>query len=314
MSKLKCKAMTIDGKDIGTWGLTLSEGSLSEWLKLPKRKTADYNNWAESDGIEPDLSTVEWEETKIGLQFILQGSTMQEYAQNYRSLLSALSDKGVREISAYGLTRKLRMDQCTAYDRGNTYLEQGKGMGSIAVSLYEEEPEIYESIPDNGISLRGYYAINGYDLADFGIGGECEDEEILRYPGMKTPFTDGNEYDLSTMVTKHKDVKLSFWWMAETMDDFIRNRMALLWQLSRTGTLDLYIKSVGGTVAAYYTECTSFEASIYAGGRVGARMTLSFTIPVVSWVDAGGTSMYRVLLDNDLGLLADENGNVIVFN
>ena len=43
-------------------------------------------------------------------------------------------------------------------------------------------------------------------------------------------------------------------------------------------------------------------------------MTLSFTIPVVSWVDAGGTSMYRVLLDNDLGLLADENGNVIVFN
>ena len=274
MSKLKCKAMTIDGKDIGTWGLTLSEGSLSEWLKLPKRKTSDYNNWAESDGIEPDLSTVEWEETKIGLQFILQGSTMQEYAQNYRSLLSALSDKGAREISAYGMTRKLRMDQCTAYDRGNTYLEQGKGMGSIAVSLYEEEPEIYESIPDNGISLRGYYAINGYDLADFGIGGECEDEEILRYPGMKTPFTDGNEYDLSTMVTKHKDVKLSFWWMAETMD----------------------------------------EASIYAGGRVGARMTLSFTIPVVSWVDAGGTSMYRVLLDNDLGLLADENGNVIVFN
>ena len=306
--------MTIDGKDIKTWGLTLADGSLSDWLKLPKRKTVSYNNWAESDGIEPDLSTVEWDETKIGLKFIVKGQTMQDYAANYRALLATLSDKGAREISAYGLTRNLRMDQGSAYDRGNTYRDYGKGVGTVSVTFYEETPDIYESIPEGGISLRGLYSINGYDLADFGIGSESDDEEILRYPGMKQPFTDGSSYDLSTMVTKHKEIKIQLWWLAGSMDEFLHNRMALLWQLSRTGTIDLYIKSVGGTVQAYYTDCTSFSANIYAGGRVGASMTLSFTIPVISWVDAGGTTMYRVLLDNDLGLLGDENGNVIVFN
>ncbi|MCS2917495.1 hypothetical protein NXW71_03620 [Parabacteroides merdae] len=48
--------------------------------------------------------------------------------------------------------------------------------------------------------------------------------------------------------------------------------------------------------------------------RIGARFTISVVAPVVSWIDAGGDVRYRVLKDPDLGLLADEQGRIIVFN
>ena len=49
--------MTIDGKDVYTeWGCKLLEGSFDDLLKYPKRKAVKYDNWAEADGIDPDLS------------------------------------------------------------------------------------------------------------------------------------------------------------------------------------------------------------------------------------------------------------------
>lgn len=51
-----------------------------------------------------------------------------------------------------------------------------------------------------------------------------------------------------------------------------------------------------------------------AGNRIGARFTISVVAPVVSWIDAGGDVRYCVLKDPDLGLLADEQGRIIVFN
>lgn len=305
--------MTIDGRNISDWGLRVADGTLSEWLKLPKRKTVSYNNWAESDGIEPDLSVVEWEETSFKLSFILMGSTPAEYMTRFRAFIAFLSDKGSREVSYMGITRTLRYDQGNSYD-GTPLFEMRKAFSLISLTMKEEKPEIVEERPTGTINLRGQYAINGIDLSEFGLGGEHRDEDLWKYPGMKTPFTDGKAYDLSTVTTKHKEIKLSLWWICDSVESFLKNRMALLWQLSRPGTLSLYADSIGGSTSAYYTGCGSFSADMYAGGRVAATLSLGLTIPVVEWIDAGGTVRYMVLRDADFGLLADENDNIVVFD
>lgn len=305
--------MTIDGRHISEWGLRVADGTLSEWFKLPKRKTVVYNNWAESDGIEPDLSIVEWEETSFKLSFILVGSTPAEYMTRFRAFIAFLSDKGSREVSYMGITRTLRYDQGNSYD-GTPLFEMRKAFSLISLTMKEDEPSIIEATPTGTMNLRGQYAINGIDLSEFGLGGEQQDEELWKYPGMKTPFSDGKSYDLSTVTTKHKEIKLSLWWICDSVESFLRNRMALLWQLSRPGTLSLYADSIGGYTSAYYTGCNSFSADLYSGGRIAATLSISFTVPVVEWIDAGGTIRYRVLMDNELGLIADENGKVIVFN
>lgn len=305
--------MTIDGRNISDWGLRVADGTLSEWFKLPKRKTVVYNNWAESDGIEPDLSIVEWEETSFKLSFILSGANSTEYMSRFRSFLSFLSDKGSREVSYMGITRTLRYDQGNSYN-GTPMIEQRRVWAILSLTMKEEKPSIAEETPTGTMNLRRQYAINGIDLSEFGLGGEQQDEDLMKYPGMKTPFTDGNTYDLSTVKTKHKEIKLSLWWICASVGEFAQNRMALLWQLSRPGTLNLYADSIGGYTSAYYTGCNSFSADIYSSGRIAATLSLSFTVPVVEWIDDGGTIRYRVLMDNELGLIADENGKVIVFN
>ena len=85
--------MTIDGRHISEWGLRVADGTLSEWFKLPKRKTVAYNDWAESDGIEPDRSIVEWEETSFQLSFIRMGSTPAEDMTRFRAFIALLRDK-----------------------------------------------------------------------------------------------------------------------------------------------------------------------------------------------------------------------------
>lgn len=305
--------MTIDGRHISEWGLRVADGCLSEWFKLPKRKAVSYNNWAESDGIEPDLSVVEWEETSYKLSFILMGSTPAEYMTRFRAFIAFLSDKGSREISYMGITRTLRYDQGNSYD-GTPLFEMRKAFSLISLTMKEEKPEIMEERPMGTMNLRGQYAINGIDLSEFGLGGEQRDDDLWKYPGMKTPFTDGKAYDLSTVTTKHKEIKLSLWWICDSVESFLKNRMALLWQLSRPGTLSLYADSIGGNTSAYYTGCGSFSANMYAGGRVAATLSLGLTIPVVEWIDAGGTMRYMVLMDADFGLLTDENDNIVVFD
>lgn len=305
--------MTIDGRNISEWGLMVADGTLSEWLKLPKRKSVAYNNWAESDGIEPDLTRVEWEETSIKLSFILSGQNPSEYMSRFRSFLAFISDKGSREISYMGITRTLRYDQGNGYN-GTPLLEQRKAWSILSLTMKERKPEIIEKYPYSGMSLLGQYAINGIDLSEFGMGSEQNDEELMKYPGMKTPFYDGNKYDLSTVTTKHKEIKLSLWWICASMGEFVHNRMALLWQLSRPGTLNLYAESMRGSTYAYYTGCGSFSATTYSSGRVAARLSMSFTVPTVEWVESGGLIKYRVLMDRELGILADENGSIIVFN
>lgn len=305
--------MTIDGRHISEWGLRVEDGTLSEWFKLPKRKTVVYNNWAESDGIEPDLSIVEWEETSFKLSFIMSGANPTEYMTRFRTFISFLSDKGTREVSYMGITRTLRYDQGNSYD-GTPLFEMRKAFSLISLTMKEEKPEIVEERPTGTMNLRGQYAINGIDLSEFGLGGEQRDDDLWKYPGMKTPFSDGKAYDLSMVTTKHKEIKLSLWWICDSVESFLKNRMALLWQLSRPGTLSLYADSIGGNTSAYYTGCGSFSANMYAGGRVAATLSLGLTIPVVEWIDAGGTMRYMVLMDADFGLLTDENDNIVVFD
>ena len=304
--------MTIDGRHISEWGLRVAEGCLSDWFKLPRRKSVSYNNWAESHGIDPDLSVVEWEETSIKLSFIMSGDNPSLYMGRFRSLIKVLTEKGSRVISYLGITRTLYYDQGNGYE-GTPIIEQRGAWAVLSLTMKEEEPEIVKASPTYAMNPKGQYAINGIDLAGFGIGGEQEDEDLWKYPGMKTPFTDGETYDLSAYISKHKEIRLSLWWVCKNTGLFVQNRKALLWQLSRPNALSLYAKSIGGSTYAYYTGCSSFEANMY-GNKVGVRMTMVFTVPIVEWIEAGGIVKYKVLMDSELGLLADENGNLVVFN
>lgn len=307
--------MTIDGKDIfKEWGCKLLEGSFDTLLKYPKRTTVKYNNWAEADGIDPDLSVVEFEPKTVKLNFLMRADTLELFWSRYRKFIADLSAPGYREFDLIpGMTSRLRFNAGASYDKFVPF-NVGENLSSFELSFTEDNHAIYPAAPAGGINLRGWYAINGVDFADFGIGSDDTQEDILKYPAIKTPFTDGRAIDLSTVKTQHREIKLSLWMLGGSVEEFLNNYRAFFTQITGVGNQELYIKSLDGIIQVYYTDCPSFSVEIWQENQIGVRFTISFVAPVVSWVDAGGDVRYRVLKDPDLGLLADEQGRIIVFN
>lgn len=307
--------MTIDGKNIYTeWGCTLLEGSFDDLLKYPKRKAVTFRNWAEADGIDPDLSVVEFEPRKIKLSFLMEAYGETEFWQRYRKLTADLSAPGYRSFDLIqGMTNSLR------YDAGSTYdfnpLTTEKNVSSFDLSFIEDNHAIIPTVsPFGGINLRGQFSINGIDFGEFGIGCDDSLDTILKSPDTKDPFSDGRTVDLSTVKLKHREIKLSLWMMAGSVEEFLNNYRAFFTQLTGAGTQDLYIKTIDGVVQVYYSDCPSYKVEIWQDDSIMTRFTITLVAPVMSWVDAGGDLRYRVLKDKDLGVLADENGKVIVFN
>lgn len=306
--------MTIDGKNIKIYGCTLLEGSLDDLLKYPKRKAVKSNNWAEADGIDPDLSEVSFEPKTVKLSFLMEAGTLESFWLQYRKLVADLSAPGYRAFDLIaGMTNRYRFSAGASYGLPIPFNE-GKNLSSFDLNFIEDTHAIFPATPFGGIALRGQYEINGIDFGVFGIGSDDEQEDILKYPALKAPFTDGQTVDLSTIKTQHKEIKLSLWMLAGSVEEFLNNYRAFFTQLTGTGTQALYINSLGGIVQVYYSDCPTFSVEIWDDTQIGVRFTVSLVAPVVSWVDAGGDIRYRVVKDSGLGVLADEQGRIIAFN
>lgn len=307
--------MTIDGKNIYTaYGCTLLEGSLDTLLKYPKRKAVKYNNWAESNGIDPDLSVVEFEPRTIKLSFLMESDGEEEFWRRYNKLATDLSAPGYREISVIeGMIHHVRLNAGASYSLP-VPLNLGKNYSSFDLNFIEDTFTTVLAYPAGGISLQGQFAINGFDFGRFGIGCDDELDDILKTPSLKEPFSDGRNVDLSTIRLQHKTIKLSLWMLAGSVGEFLNNYHAFFSQLSGAGLQELYINVLGSTIQVYYTDCPSLAVEVWGESRIAVRFSLSLTAPVVTWVDAGGITRYRVLKDKEFGILADEEGRIITFN
>lgn len=307
--------MTIDGKNIYTeWGCTVLEGSFDDLLKYPKRKAVNYRNWAEADGIDPDLTVVEFEPRTVKLSFLMEAAGEAEFWGRYNKLTSDLSSPGYREMNLIeGMTQRMRLSGGTRYELPMP-LNAGKNLSTFDLNFIEDNYTTVSAYPAGGINLRGQLSINGYDFGEFGIGSDDDLNDILKTPALKSPFTDGCNVDLSTIKVQHKTIKLSLWMLAGGLSEFQNNHRAFFTQLTGTGLQDLYINVLGSTVQAYYSDCSNYKVEIWREDQIATRFTISLVVPVVSWVDSGGIRRYRVLRDKNLGLLADEQGRIIVFN
>ncbi len=305
--------MTIDGKNLlSTWGITLLDGSFGNLFKYPKRKTVQYSNYAERDGITPDLRKIEYEPKNVTLDFMMKHSSVDEFWDKYSRFFTEMTTVGYRSMDLEnGLIHTLRYDKTSRYESPRLF-NAGPSATSFALNFIEDKNAIPQiESPTGGINLRGSYEINGMDFGLFGVHPDGEIGEMLKYPNIKTPFTNGREYDLETRRLMHKEITIPLWMVAESKDEFITNYSAFFQQFNKPGKQSLYINEIGGVTYAYYTDCPSYTISW--GGRIGAKFSISFVVPVVTWLD-GTTTILTVLQDPDLGILSNEEGKILTLN
>lgn len=306
--------MTIDGKDIRTmWDMILLKDSFNSLLQYPKRKAVRYTNYAEVDGIHPDLRKFETESRQVSLVFMIKHASEAEFYDKYEDFFNTINDSGYHTFDPdNGLIYKLRYDKTQSF-KPIGLCNAGEGSTSFTISFMEDATAIDGQIgaPSGGIPLKGWYSIDGVDFGDFGVHPDGEIGEILKYPDAKEPFTDGEDYDLSVRRLKHKEVKISAWMRADSKAEFMQNYQAFYNAFAKPGRLSFYMKEINATTYCYYMECTAFN--VRWGDKPGAFFSITLCIPVVTWME-GVTSFLTVLKDPVLGLLANEQGKVITFN
>ena len=139
---------------------------------------------------------------------------------------------------------------------------------------------------------------------------ESGTDDLLKYPSVKTPFTDGLNVDLTTVCTKHKEVTLKLTLTAHSPTMFWQNHAALFHQLADPGMQTLTAYNI--EIPFYYTDCTAATVEEWTDNRIVVTMSIRITIPVVTWVDAGGNTQMAVLVDEDHGILTDEDGTILI--
>lgn len=155
----------IDGKDVAeTYGAYIAEGGFSSLLSYPPFKPVPCNDWAEEDGLEVDLSRVEFATREVQLRFVFNDDGF-----GYLDLCNDLRSRLTHGFVTKNLGRSwnLRLKEC-----GNIENVGTERVFSAAFSFYEDKPRKIER-PQPPTSLvancnDGYY-LDGVPLTKYGL-------------------------------------------------------------------------------------------------------------------------------------------------
>ncbi|MDR1582895.1 MAG: hypothetical protein LBS55_06485 [Prevotellaceae bacterium] len=278
--------ITIDGKDIKQeYGCTLLTGSFDSLFRYPGRKSVAYNNWAESDGIEPDLSDVLFEPRKIQLKFLQKSEGIGMFWTLYQRLFSDMSAPGFRTLNIENMTEySIRLSAAPEYSIPAPF-NQNANHTVFTLDFTDDTTGITEgnNLPSGNRAPLGLYEINGRDFGLYGIGSDETQGNIVRYPSVKTPFTDGRTVFPDTVKTSHSEIRLPLWMAAGSKEEFINNHRAFFSEISKTGVQSFHAGVLGLDVPVYYTDCTEFRVEKWSDNAVFARFTIVMVIPVITF-------------------------------
>ena len=275
---------TIDGNSLSSWDIGVLAGSYDSLFKYPKRKAVKFTNYAERDGITPDLRKFETEARAVSINFIMKHNSESEFHARYASFFNLVNGAGYHTFDFdTGLLYRLRYDKTQTFSP-TRFFNAGPGATSFTMNFIEDKPAINSSVtsPIGGNPLSGWYRVDGIDFAAFGAHPNGSIGEVLKYPDAKEPFDDGRDIHLDVRKTKHKEITIPLWIHAESKAAFIRNYQAFFNAFRKTGKRNLYIKEIGATTQVYYMECNTFN--MHWGSRVGAHFSIRLCIPVATWL------------------------------
>ena len=129
--------VTINGRDIRSFGATLLEGAYGELLKPANLKALASNDDPNKDGVEyiTPKTTPKLEEATRNIVFLVQGDTPEQFIANYEAFLlyvqSPVIDLYVERLARHYF---FKFDSCTTFE--NFALKACK----IAIRFTEPNP------------------------------------------------------------------------------------------------------------------------------------------------------------------------------
>lgn len=269
----------IDGVDGSTFGAYLTEGSYRDLVCLNPLKEIPYNDWAEKNGIDPDLSSPVLDARTIVLNFALVG-TEADYDRFLRYLTSGAYH--AFRFPQIGLEITLRLTGC-----GDTDTLQD--LRTFRLTFSEDTPlagYTYAAPSSNCLLGFGDYLIDGIDVASYGIrilkgtydsltAAPTPKQGLIRNISVCAGVEYDGKKDLA-MKFKSRTAGLYCWMCARTHEEFWRNRNALLYNLAKPEARTLTATALGKNLSFYYKGCDLNDLDIMDG--IWCKLTLDIEL------------------------------------
>ncbi len=264
----------IDNVDIfATYGVFVEQYGYKELVQMPPFKSIEFNDWAEEDGIEADLSDPKLDTRKLTVNFC---ATDIDRVADFIYFLSQ-SVYHTCNMVEIGRTLKLRLV-------GQPNMSQFIKSGTFSVEFADDFPFFgytYAAPSDMGVWLKGY-EIDGVDLSTYGVYVlDGTDASIIKSPEVKPrliinrSIDNGVSYDAGGgVVFKSKEVQVKCLMKAPSIALFWKNYLALFWALTRPEERDLYFARYSENYSCYYKECAVTKFDRIMGGGVWCEFTI----------------------------------------
>jgi len=253
--------LIIDGLNVSTsLGILISQGGYIGLISFPEIKDLNFNDWAEQDGIEVDLTNVKIKAKVFEIDFVTKSRNA-----NIDAFIDLITDGAyhVYNFPGLGITKTLRLVA------GGSFNGASNELRSFTLKFSEDIPMLgYEySAPVGGRYPEQGYSIDLIDLSQYGIAVlEGTEAEILKVSDVKKNIEIDNSnvngviYDPMVVRFKSKDVRLNLL-MSGSGEDFIVNLNALMYNLTRQG--ERVLACLGKTYKCYFvkSEITYFDST-----------------------------------------------------
>lgn len=293
--------MKIDNIDIKEFGAYLVDNGYLDLLSYPPLKNVEYNDWAEYDGIDPDLSDPKVNAKEIDMNFCFRGD---KDVDGFIELLTNGNKYHTFSFDSIGRDYNLRLT-------GASTNETGK-IDFITFNFVEDNPirEYTYTPPTSSLFSTQQYRLDDTYLEDYGV--KCLSgtlDSVMKPFDIKQNLVrdistkNGTIFNGNLFKLKEKDVTLKCLLKGSTLEEMWNNYDALFYDLTKPDQRELYVSEASKIYPCFYKESkvTDF-APLH--NWIEFDLTLTFTAAYVK-------ESYILLSTEDSYLITTEDGTFI---
>lgn len=275
-------ACIIDGIDIATLGAFICRDGDNDFISFPQRKDPPENDWPEEDGAEVDDSDPVFSAKKLTVKYYLKGDQL-TFTNRLSAFLDLHNQSGYRAvyIREFDKTFQLRFIEISGYSQKRGFSYQGEKSTYIDVVYSMDDPLQFLNplilLPEGGRESDTLVAINGLDLAEFGIIVNNVYSTALKH-GFKEGIITESQYrsgltiDVATAPKRKKQpVKIDCTMLCSSREEFITNYTAL-WNIISGNVISLQLPVI--ELQCYYSGMSSFEKRPWGTGKAFAKFSI----------------------------------------
>lgn len=305
----------IDGVDIALFGAFIERDGSNSLLVFPSRTTPEFNDWAEYDGLDVDLSDLSFEAKKVSIKYVITADDGDEFEQRLNNFQLLHLQAGYREvyIREYGITVTLRFLNFTSFKQTGGIVKSGKKRAYITANYIMDNPlQIFtEAVaPFSNNIVKSHILLNKVDLGDWGIIVQSAYSTLLLPRSRKETLTINSHYrdglwaDVNTdeIGKKPREIVIGCTMLADDVSELINNLSSLFNVMKSTSAVR--IDAAKERMLCYYTKMTDFVKR----APFKRRVKVSFNLHLQEFSEV---QTARLLAAEDEKIIITEDGFAI---